>query len=107
MVQHRKSKLMIRVGKSSKLLFCGYLLAKFKPSATTIPVEPIKKTRGLPDYDRVVVHFHPKKTYRPKKLLTETSRTCLVATPSLTSVSDRYVAEQVFDRVNCQTNNLS
>ena len=28
----------------------------------------IKKTRGLPDYDRVVVHFHPKKTYSPKLL---------------------------------------
>ena len=31
---------MIGVGKSSKLFFCGYPMAKFKPRATTMPVEP-------------------------------------------------------------------
>lgn len=47
MVQHRKSKPIIRVGESSELFFCGYLLAKFKPPATTIPVEPCFSFSGF------------------------------------------------------------
>lgn len=45
MVQHRESKPVIGVDKSSNLSFCGYHLAKFKSLATIIPVELHKLTR--------------------------------------------------------------